>query len=70
MRKGDDVAIDRRAAALRPIDEAGSLVIALAVDAMLRRMEIESGEVVMLRKSRGEELLNPRVAELIRMNKN
>jgi len=32
----DDVANGRREAALRPIDEAGSLIIARVVDAMLQ----------------------------------
>ncbi len=40
MREWDDVANDRRAAVLKPIDEAGSLIIPLVVvDAMPPGME-------------------------------
>jgi hypothetical protein len=43
----DDVAKGRHEAALKPIDEAGSLIIALVVDAMLQR-RVERWEAVVV----------------------
>jgi hypothetical protein len=43
---GDDVVKDLREAALKAIDEAGSLIIALVVEAMLQRAEERMATVV------------------------
>lgn len=40
-RDRDDVAKDRRDAVLKPIDEAGSLIITLVDEAMLQALEKE-----------------------------